>query len=430
MKFVYRNYLLVILIVVAAVSIFDRFVFALALESIKTDLGLSDTQIGLMTGIAFSAFYAVAGVPIARWADCGNRVTISALAVGAVGVMVSLCGAVNNFFQMLLVRAGIAVGESGSVPPAQSLLADYFNRAERPFAMGMYFMSYPLSMIVGYLVGGWLIDSYGWRVTFLVLGVPGLFLAVLVKFTLREPRLAQTSTAIVEVPPLLVVAKSLWMQKTYRVLFAAFCVSYFFNMGVSQWLATFFIRSHDMSTTEAGIGLALSYGVFGLVGNYLGGFFASHYAAHKEKFQMRILSILVLINVIVGLCLYFATNKYVALCFVAISAVILSFGNGPLTAAMQSLVNDRIRSVSMALTFMFGNLIGLGLGPLALGFTSDILNPNFGQDSLRYALALSCLGGFVSAYLYWKAGDSVEDDISYHVVLGKTRVSEELRREI
>ena len=150
----YKNYLLGILLLMGSVSIFERFVFALVLEPIKNDLQLSDSQLGLMTGIAFAAFYAVAGIPLARWADRGNRVTIAATAVGLVGLMVSLCGMVGSFFQMLLVRAGIAVGEAGTMPAAQSLIADYFDRSERPRAMAIYLMAYPISMIIGYLAGG------------------------------------------------------------------------------------------------------------------------------------------------------------------------------------------------------------------------------------------------------------------------------------
>ena len=154
LKFQYKNYLLMILMLAGVVSIFDRFVFALVLEPIKSDLDLSDSQLGLMTGIAFAAFYAIAGIPIARWADRGNRITIASLTMGLLGIMLALCGMVSNFFQLLLARAGVAVGEAGCMPTAQSLLADYFDRAERPQAMAIYFMFYPISMIAGYLVGG------------------------------------------------------------------------------------------------------------------------------------------------------------------------------------------------------------------------------------------------------------------------------------
>ena len=165
-KISYKNYLLALLILAGVVATFERFVFSLVLEPIKHELLLSDSQLGLMTGIAFSAFYAVAGIPIARWADRGNRTTIIALATGLLGVMVSLCGMVAGFFQLLLVRAGVAVGEAGIVPAAQSLLSDYYDRAERPRALALFITFYSISMIVGYLLGGALVESLGWRMTF------------------------------------------------------------------------------------------------------------------------------------------------------------------------------------------------------------------------------------------------------------------------
>lgn len=409
---VYKNYLLAVLVLAGVVSVFDRFVFALAMEPIKQDLDLSDTQLGLMTGIAFAAFYAVAGIPIARWADRGNRVTISALAMGLLGAMLSLCGLVTNFFQLLLVRSGVAVGEAGHMPAAQSLLADYFDRSERPQAMAILLMFYPISMIVGYLIGGWLVESFGWRSTFVMLGVPGVLVAILVKFTLREPRLAQPIEKGLEQPPFTEVLQVLWQKITFRHLLLSFCISHFFIMGTSQWLATFFIRNHGMAPAELGAWLALSWGVCGVLGNYLGGYFATHHAARNEKLQMRSLALVMIVFGFVSVVIYLAPNQFVALLFVAISALVGSLVNGPLFSAFQNLVDDRMRSVTIALVFLFANLIGFGLGPLALGFLSDVLNPTFGQESLRYALALFCPGVFWVAVHYWKAGNTIEADIN------------------
>ena len=414
----YKNYLLAVLVLVAAVGYFDRFVFALVLEPIKHDLHLSDTQLGLMTGIAFAAFYAVAGIPIARWADRGNRVTISATAVGLVGIMVSLCGVVGNFAQLLLVRAGVAVGEAGTVPAAHSLISDYFDRTERPRAMGFYSMSYIISMIIGYLVGGWLVEIFGWRTTFMMIGVPGVLVAILVKLTLREPRLTQQrrtqqASVIAEQPSLMEVLQVLWQQRTFRHIFLAFCISYFFILGTSQWLAAFFMRSHGMDSAELGAWLALSMGVGGLLGNYLGGYCATRFAAGREKLQMRALAFIYILYGLLTVMIYLSNSQYVALAFVAVSVLVGTLTNGPLFAAIQSLVNERIRSVTIALIFLFANLIGLGLGPLAVGVLSDLLNPMFGQESLRYTLALSSSGTLWVAVHYWKAANTIEDDIRH-----------------
>ena len=408
---VYKNYVLWVLLLVMVVSVFDRFVFALALEPIKQELNLNDSQLGLMTGIAFAAFYAVAGVPIARWADRGNRVTISSVAVGLVGIMVSFCGLATNFFQILLARAGVAIGEAGAVPPAQSLLPEYFSRLERPRAMGIYFMGYPLSMIVGYLLGGWLLDALGWRTTFIVLAIPGVLVAILVKLTLKEPRLALGTVDAPKLPSLAFTFRYLWRQQSFRYVFLAFCVGNFFFMGVGQWIATFFIRSHGMSLADVGMWLALSFGVFGLFGNFLGGYYASQYVAGKEGLQMRLIALLYILNVVMSLFIYLVTNTLIALLFSAVSSFLLSLGNGPIFAAIQSLVPERMRSVAIALLFMFSNLIGFGFGPLLLGVVSDLMRPTFGDESLRYALTMFCPGGIWVAFLYWKVGISVETDI-------------------
>lgn len=426
-KLVYKNYLLAMLVLVTAISYFDRFVFALMLEPIKHDLRLSDTQLGLMTGIAFAAFYALAGIPIARWADRGNRITISAVAVGLLGLMVSLCGLVGNFVQLLLARAGVAVGEAGVVPAAQSLLADYFDRSERPRAMAIYLMYYTISMIVGYLIGGYLVESFGWRHTFIMIGIPGVLVAVLVKLTLKEPRLEKCSAVYIKPPSLTETFTVLWQQRSFRHILIAFSVSYFFTLGVSQWQAAFFMRSHGMEAGDLGAWLALTWGVCGTLGNYLGGYCASSYAARKEKLQMRIASLLFAISGLVSLAIYLSPNKYIALIFIAVTAVLTTLVGGPIFAAIQTLVRERMRSVAIALIFMVANLIGFGLGPLALGVLSDLLNPTFGQESLRYALALFCPGGLWVAVHYWKAANTIEDDIRL-VELGEKSIKTQMSK--
>ena len=410
-KVSYKNYLLTLLVMVGVVTSFERFIFALALEPIKHELQLSDSQLGLMTGIAFAAFYAIAGIPIARWADRGNRATITALAVGLLGVMVSVCGMATSFFQLLLVRAGVAVGEAGIVPAAQSLLSDYFKRAERPQAMAIYMSFYTISTIVGYLLGGQLIDLYGWRTTFILMGAPGILMAIIVKFTIKEPRLNRPKIETSHLPSLTGTARVLWRQRTFRQILCAFCVGYFFNMGISQWLAVFLMRSHGMTALEVGGWLALSYGVFGTLGNYLGGYYASRFAAYKEKLQMRTLVFTTVCYALVSIMVYLSINKYAAITFIAVKTLIGAFSNGPIFAAMQSLVHEKMRSVAVAVAFMLANLIGFGLGPLALGVLSDLLHPMFGQDSLRYALVIFSPGSLWVAFYLWKVSNTIEEDI-------------------
>jgi len=410
-KLAYKNYMLVLLTVVVSFNYLDRYVLSLVLEPIKQEFQLSDSQLGFLSGFSFALFYAVAGIPIARWADRGNRNIIVAMTTALWSAMVVLCGLVGNYTQLLLVRVGVAVGEAGCLPPAQSLIADYFNRAERPRAMAMYWMSFPLSVIVGFLGGGWLAETVGWRMTFIVIGVPGILLAILVKLTLREPRLKQTTTVVIEHPSWNEVLTTLWQTRAFRHIVLAFCVSYFFSLGMFSWLPTFFMRSHGMQPGELGTWLALTIGVCGLFGTYLGGVLPSRYAAGKEALQMRAVALLMVLSGLLNVMTYLPSDKYIAMAFLAMAAVVATSMNGAIFSSIQSLTNDRMRSVAIALIFLLANLIGMGLGPVAVGVLSDLFAPMFGQDSLRYALVLFSPGLLWVAYHYWKAAATIEDDI-------------------
>lgn len=410
-KVLYKNYLLFILVVVASVSYFDRFVFALALEPIKHDLKLTDSQLGLMTGFAFAALYALAGLPIARWADKANRINISSLSVGLAGISVFFCGLAGNFSQLLLARAFVAVGEAGAIPAAQSLISDHFDRAERPRAIAIYFMSYAISMVIGYLFGGWIVGLFGWRTAFMIIGLPCILAAIVARITLKDHRVVVASHRVERQPSIRSVSSTLWRQRTFRHILMAFCVSYFFFMGTSQWQAAFFIRTHNMSVTELGAWFALTVGVFGIFGNYVGGYFASAFAAKNEQLQFRLLAINMVVYGMSSMMIYLSPNKYVAISFLGFSAFIGNFTNGPLFAAIQSLVRPEIRAVTVAFVFLCANLIGFGLGPFAVGILSDALSSSFGSSSLRYALAIFCPGSIWIAYHFWKAASFIEEDI-------------------
>ena len=407
----YKQYLLGLLTVAATFNYLDRYVLSLALEPIKQEFQLSDSQLGFLTGFGFALFYAIAAVPIARWADRGNRNIIVTLTTGLWSAMLVLCGLVGNFTQLLLVRVGVAIGEAGCLPPAQSLIAEYYNRAERPRALATYWLCGPLSMIVAFMGGGWLVEHIGWRMTFILMGVPGVLLAILIKFTLREPRLERQTTQTIQHPSFKSVLNTLKQRQAFRNITSAFCVSYFFSMGIIQWLPTFFIRSHGMEISEIGTWLAFTWGLCGLVGTYLGGVLASRYAAHRESLQMQsVASVFVLCGFLyVVMCL--SPDKYFAMLLLAISTTLFGSANGVIFSAISSLSNDRMRSVALALVFLMANLIGYGLGPIAAGVLSDLLAPIVGHESLRYTLALFSPGYLWVAYFYWKASQTIEADI-------------------
>lgn len=438
-KFQYKYYLLILLTVVATFNYLDRGVLALAMESIKQDFQLSDSQLGFMSGFAFALFYAIAGIPIARWADRGNRNHVVVLTTGLWSAMVAISGLVTSFTQLLLVRIGVGVGESGCVPPAQSLISDYFDRTERPRAFSIYWISAPLSMILSFLVGGWLIEQYGWRMTFIIIGVPGILLAVLVKFTLHEPRLKRLSDVQENITTkadnkgnpdsLKIVITTLLRKPAFRHLVFGFCIGYFFGVGIGVWIPTFFMRTHGMEASELGVWLAVTWGIVGMLFTFLGGVLATRYAANKEGLQMRCAAVVCLLCTVFHALCYLSTNKYIALVNVSVVVgVLIPVISAVVYSAIQSLVEERMRAVAMAFIFMLANLIGMGLGPMVVGILSDVLEPSFGQESLRYALLLFSPGYLWCAFHNWRVADTIEDEIraieKAHLMATKATISE------
>jgi MFS transporter, Spinster family, sphingosine-1-phosphate transporter len=419
----YKHYVLFVLTLVLLFNNVERVALGLLLQDIKTDLDLSDTQLGFLTGIAFSVFYATVGLPIARWADRGNRVWITTLTTLLWSVTVALCGLTRSFVQLLLVRVGVAVGEAGCVPPAFSLLADYYSRAERPRATAIYQMAGGgLSIIVGYLAAGWLNELYGWRMTFILLGLPGLLLAVLTWTTLREPRQLGSSSVRSRVvgvtqsaadhPAMVDVWRVLWKSATFRSLLFAISAQYFFNCGIGQWSSTFFIRSYGFEPRELGTWLALIAGPAGLVGAYLGGELATRYAVQDERRQLMLVSIAIACSGVLMSLAYVSSSPYFAFAMIGAVAVGLNMSNGPLFATIQTLVPERMRAVALAIIYLFANLIGMGFGPLLSGALSDGLRPWLHEESLRYALLILSPGYFVFAWYVWRASRTVARDLA------------------
>jgi MFS family permease len=426
----YRNYLLTLLTVILAFNFVDRLTVGILLQPIKVDLQLSDTQLGVMTGIAFALFYAVMGIPIARWADRGNRVTIISLTAAIWSAAVAMCGATTSFLQLLLMRVIVGVGEAGCIPPAQSLIADYFPRAERARAIARYMLGGPLAMIIGYFAAGWLNELFGWRLTFVILGVPGVVLAMLAWSTLKEPRVARLTPQLAaaasptaagtasDEPGIREVCATLWANTSFRHLLLGFSVFFFFGYGVLQWQPAFFIRSHGVRTAELGLWFALAIGLASALGLYFGGELASRYAAGNETAQLKVSAAVFAVLAAVKAYAYLAPDHYRAFAALALASILSSLTQGPLYATIQTLVPPRMRAMAIALVLLFANLIGMGLGPLTVGAISDSLRPWLAEESLRYALVLMCPLYLWAAWHVWRASRTVMRDLSSPQVPG------------
>ncbi len=429
----YKKYLLTVLLVIFIFNLADRVALGVLLQDIKADLDLSDTQLGLMTGIAFSLFYSVMGIPLARWADRGNRVTIVTFTTALWSAAVALCGMAGSFLQLLLVRIGVAVGEAGCVPPANSLIADYFTRDERPRAIARYMLGYPLSAVFGYFAGGWLNQLYGWRVTFIALGLPGLLLAALAWFTLKEPRRMRPVPAaggglpagVIDAPAdgpgiaaqpapqpgLTQVCAVLFKNRTFRHLLLSWSVTSFFGWGITQWKPAFFIRSYGLESGEVGTWFSAIYGVGGLLGLYLGGEWATRRAPRSEDLQLKAMAIAFVFFGVISVGIYLSPNAYLAYTLLGLSLVGIYLTYGPLFGMIQTLVPPHMRAMSIALIYLFANLIGMGLGPLVAGALSDALHAQYGEQSLRYALLILSPGYWWAGWHLWWASKTVKQDL-------------------
>jgi MFS family permease len=419
----YRRYALAAVTSIYMLNLVDRGVMGLLVQAIKEDLLLSDTQMGFLTGAAFGLFYATFGLPIARWADRGNRVTISSLSIALWGTTVMACLFVTNYIQLVLARVAAAIGESGCKPPTFSLVGDYFpDPDQRTRAMAVYLAGSPLSTLLSFIVGGWLNERYGWRYTFALIGIPGLILAILVKLTVVEPRTLTVRDRHQErrFPTMKAVLATLWYRRSCRHLSAALILVYTMSLGMWPWFAAFMIRSHGMRTGELGIWLGIIFGAGGIAGTLIGGLIASRWFSDDERGQMRFSAIMMASVVPCFVTFLTVPQKYAALMALAPMMLMLSAFLGPTYVLMQRLVADEMRATIMAAIMLLTNLIGFSIGPQAVGAFSDLLKPVAGTDSLRYAMLAMSFVALWASYHFWQVGQSVKHDLA--VVAGNARL--------
>jgi MFS family permease len=274
----------------------------------------------------------------------------------------------------------------------------------------------PLSIVIGYFFAGWLTQFYGWRITFMLVGLPGLALALLARFTLREPRQQTSGTQRQPepgaAPALRSVLWQLWRNRTFCHLLIAFSVMFFFGQGIWQWQPAYFVRSFHMQTGELGTLFAATAGLAGVVGALLGGELASRLGARNERLQLYGMAVAVATFGVLSAGVYLTSNAAVAFALIALATLGGAMSTGPMFATVQTVVPQRMRAVSVAIIYLFANLIGMGLGPLAAGALSDAFRPWAGEESLRYALLALCPGYLWAAvHIFWSSR-TVFDDLA------------------
>ena len=406
-----------ILLIVYIFNFIDRQIVNILAEPIRLELGLSDTQIGLMTGLAFALFYTILGLPIARFSDRSttNRPWLIGGALAIWSAMTALCGLAQNFIQLLLARIGVGVGEAGCTPPAHSLIADMVEPSKRSSALAFYALGIPIGTLLGMLIGGLLADSVGWRNAFLIVGLPGIALAVVVFTYLKDPRrtgMMQAGTQqSAEQMPMKVALKAMFSSRAFVLLVAAGSAAAFLAYGKVTWITIFFQRTHGLTPGETGLWFGLVNGGAGIAGTVLGGYIADRWGAKNRRHVLTAPAVGMVVTIPFALLAFMTDNWLLALFLLIVPTICNSLYSGPTYSSVQGLVPLRARAIAAAVLLFFQNLIGLGLGPLFFGMMSDLLQPAYGEESVRYVLYGATFLGLLPAFFFWRCSLRLNEEL-------------------
>ena len=403
----YSRYVLLVLMLTYTCSYLDRYVLSVLVEPIKADLGVSDTQLGLLGGLAFALLYTIAGIPIARLADRGNRRNIIAAGVAVWSLMTVACGFVKTFPQLLLARVGVGLGEAACTPPSHSLIADYFPAEKRATALSIYGMAIPIGVMLGFLAGGWIAHFFDWRMAFIIVGAPGLLLALLVRFTIKEPVRGRLDSADCDSEDYSLRQALSFVFKNRALLLLQLGGAFYAlaGYGISFWIAPFFSRVHQLSLQELATWLAISAFVGGVSGAYCSGRFADYFGRRGLHWYIIIPVLALLFGVPLTMLMIVVDNTAMALALFVVQQFVFSCYSGPVYATMQFLVPAKMRALIVSIHLFILNIIGLGLGPLLIGMMNDAFLVEYGEaTAIKFSLLVITSGAIVTiGGLSWAA---------------------------
>jgi predicted MFS family arabinose efflux permease len=400
------------LTVVYTFNFIDRQILVILQEPIKAELGLSDAQLGLLTGFSFALVYVTAGIPIAWLADRANRRNIVAASLAFWSLMTALSGLVQNYGQLLAARLGVGVGEAGGSPPSHSMISDYFPPSSRGTALSFYSMGIYIGVLFGFAAGGWIAENFGWRNAFFVIGIPGILYALAVLWVVKEPKRGQYDLAGVPAQSSLSeTLAGLKRRPTFWYLSVGCAFTAFISYGNGNFMPSFLMRNHGMSLAEVGAILGLISGLSGATGTFLGGFLADRLATRDMRWYVWIPILGGLSSMIPAYYTLFGANTTLIVAAMIPSQILSALYLGPCIATCHNLVSPGMRAMASAILYFVLNLIGLGLGPLTVGILSDLFAEPFGEDNLRYAMATALTIGFLGIYFLWMGSRSLNRDL-------------------
>jgi MFS family permease len=380
----------------------DRIALSILMQSIKTDLHLSDEQLGLLTGLAFVLFYAVLGVPLARLADRSSRVRLISACLALWSAMTALSGMARNYPQLFLARMGVGVGEAGCVPPAHSLIGDYFPRAKRALGISLFNAGAAVGVAGGMYLIGTMGERFGWRASLQIVGLMGVPLALITFFTLREPPRSKADQEAAKEKSSQSIL-TLIRRPAFRNLAIAFSLGQVCTHGVSQWAPTFLIRSFGMTMAEVGAGIGAMTAAGGTFGVVIGGILAARMLPRDARWELWIPAIALAACIPPSLIMVLSPYAWLVLAMKGMIALFSAIASGVAIAAVQSFAEPYRRATAVSLVLFLASLLGGGLGPYLIGKVSDLLYPTFGTESLRYALVVASTMLAWAVFHYWRA---------------------------
>jgi len=405
-----RYYVLALLTAVYALNFLDRTIFNVLIEPIKKEFTLSDTTMGLLAGFGFVLFYSLLGIPIARFADRLSRRNIVALAFAFWSAMTFLCGMASSVASLAIARIGVGIGESAGTPASQSMIADLFDKNERPRALGIYAIGTYLGVFLGYFIGGYVNQHYGWRMAFFSAGLPGIALAAILWLTIAEPKRGANAEVFTPEPigPTLGFLAS---QKSFIIVLIGFCLTTYTNYATAAWIPPFMARVHHLSSAEIGTYAGTFKGLFGMAGTLVGGLMVAQISRRDDRWKLWAPAITSgLAGPVFALCLLtpdFATM----VAALAATSFLVGFHLGPIFAIAQTVARPSMRALASAIILLTATCFGQGVGPLAVGMINDALKNDYGAEAVRYSLLSAALTTMLGALLFVWAAASIRADI-------------------
>ena len=426
----YKAYALFILVVIYTSNFIDRQIIGTVAQQIKVDLKLTDADIGWLSGIAFASLYVILGVPIARLAERFNRVAIISVSLALWSGFTAACGLAQNFLQLFLTRVGVGIGEAGCSPAAQSLLSDYYSPQKRATALAIYSLGIPLGSLFGALLGGWIALTYGWRMAFFIVGLPGLLIAIVAWLTLKEPKrgaydppAVAAAMAGTRTPSLWTVFRQLFSKASFRHMTIGATLSSFAGYGIAYFAVPFLLRGpFGLNVAEAGGAYGLLGGLAAAVGVFMGGFITDLIGKRSRTAYAVVPGVGFLIAAPLYVLAFMQPTLMGMAAYVIVPLILQYLYLGPTFAVTHNLVEPRSRATATALLFVPINLIGLGFGPPFVGWLSDFMAGRaFGQAGQTGDFNAVCPGGVApagsAADLVAACGGSSFDGVKWAIII-------------